>query len=144
MGTAVEKAVSVPRLAEDKAPGYGMKGYTLDGLDFFNCYGGFDHLFHEVLETGRPVLVEAITERFKGHSVSDPGLYWTKDHLKEISQRDPIAIMQTQLIKSDILTEAQAKSFDKEMKEQVLEAIEFAEKSPWPDPVTLEEDVFAP
>ena len=51
MGTAVERAISVPRLAEDKAPGYGMKGYTFDGMDFFNCYAGFDHVHQEVLKT---------------------------------------------------------------------------------------------
>ena len=110
MGTPVEKAVSVPRLAEDKAPGYNMKGYTFDGMDFFSCYAGFEHLFHEVLETERPVLVEVITERFKGHSISDPGLYRTKDSLKLIMQRDPIIKMGQALIKAGIMTEEQIKA----------------------------------
>lgn len=144
MGTAVNRAVSVPRLAEDKAPGYNMKGYTFDGMDFFNCYGGFEHLFHEVLETERPVLVEVVTERFKGHSISDPGLYRTKDALKQVMQRDPITLMQTALIEAGILTEEQIKAMDKEEREHVLAALDFADKSPWPDPHTLEEDVFAP
>ena len=143
MGTAVERAVCVPRLAEDKAPGYNMKGYTFDGMDFFACYGGFDHLFQEVLETERPVLVEVITERFKGHSISDPGLYRTKEALKQIMQRDPIMIMQQALLEEGILTEEQCKALDKKMRAHVLAALEFAEKSPWPDPITLEEDVFA-
>jgi pyruvate dehydrogenase E1 component alpha subunit len=47
MGTAIEKAISVPRLAEDKAPGYGMKGMTLDGMDFFACYAGFRQAFNQ-------------------------------------------------------------------------------------------------
>lgn len=143
MGTAVHRAVCVPRLAEDKAPGYNMKGYTFDGMDFFNCYGGFAHLYKEVIETQRPVLVETITERFKGHSISDPGLYRSKDHMKLIMQRDPILRMQQAFLELGILTEEQAKVFDKEMKERVIEAIEFANESPWPDPQTLEEDVFA-
>lgn len=144
MGTAVEHAVCVPRLAEDKASGYNMKGYTFDGMDFFACYGGFDHVFHEVLETDRPVLVEVVTQRFKGHSISDPGLYRTKESLKEAMQRDPIALMQHTLLEAEIMTEEQVKALDKEMRERVLAALEFAEKSPWPDPLTLEEDVFAP
>lgn len=144
MGTSVERAVSVNRLAEDKAPGYNMKAYTLDGMDFFSCYGGFDHLFHEVLETQRPVLVEVIAERFKGHSISDPGLYRTKEGLKNAMERDPIIIMQNALLEASILTEEQMKALDKEMKDKVLAAIEFADQSPWPDPLTLEEDVFAP
>lgn len=144
MGTSVERAVSVQRLAEDKAPGYNMKGYTLDGMDFFSCYGGFEHLFHEVLETQRPVLVEVIAERFKGHSISDPGLYRTKEGLKHAMERDPIIIMQNALLEAGILSEEQMKAMDKQMKDKVLAAIEFADKSPWPDPMTLEEDVFAP
>lgn len=144
MGTAVEHAVCVPRLAEDKAPGYNMKGYTLDGMDFFNCYAGFEHIFHEVLETERPVLVEVITERFKGHSISDPGLYRSKETVKQIIQRDPLLIMQTALIDAQVITEEQVKVLDKEMRNRVLAAMEFADQSPWPDPQTLEEDVFAP
>ncbi len=144
MGTAVNRAVCVPRLAEDKAPGYNMKAYTLDGMDFFDCYGGFEHIFKEVLETQRPVLVETITQRFKGHSISDPGLYRSKDALKQVMQRDPITIMQQALLEAGILTEEQMKALDKEMKERVMAALEFADNSPWPDPLTLEEDVFAP
>jgi len=144
MGTAIERAVSVSRLAEDKAPGYNMKAYTLDGMDFFSCFGAFEHIFQEVLTTQRPVLVEAITERFKGHSISDPGLYRSKDNLKEIMTRDPIVAMQLGLREAGILTEEQMKTLDKEAREKVLEAIEFAEKSPWPNIQTLEEDVFAP
>lgn len=144
MGTAVNRAVCVSRLAEDKAPGYNMKGYTFDGMDFFNCYGGFEHVFREVLETQRPVLVEVVTERFKGHSISDPGLYRSKDALKQIMQRDPIARMQHTLLEAGIITEEEIKALDKQMREKVIAAIEFADKSPWPDPITLEEDVFAP
>ena len=144
MGTAIQKAVSVPRLAEDKAPGYNMKGYTFDGMDFFACYGGFEFLFHQVLETQRPVLVEVLTQRFKGHSTSDPALYRTKDHLKQVMERDPIVIMQRQLLQEGIMSEEEMKALDKEMREKVLAALDFAEKSPWPDPISLEEDVFAP
>ena len=88
----------MPRLAEDKAPGYGMEGYTFDGMDFFNCYAGFAHLFAKVKKTSRPVLVEVITERFKGHSISDPALYRSKEELKNRMERDPIALMTQALI----------------------------------------------
>lgn len=106
MGTAIERAVSVARLAEDKAAGYNMKAYTVNGSNFFDCFGAFQEIFKEVKEKQRPILVEAIAERFKGHSISDPGLYRTKDHLKEIMENDPIALLQTQLIKANFLTQA--------------------------------------
>lgn len=144
MGTAVEKAISVERLAEDKAPGYGMKGYTLNGMDFFNCYAGFLHIYREVLVTSRPVLVEVITERFKGHSISDPGLYRPKEGLKACMQNDPISIMQKTLLEVDIGDEALFKEMDKQEREKAVHAMAYADASPWPNPIELEEDVFAP
>lgn len=144
MGTAVEKAISVKRLAEDKAGGYGMKAYTFNGMDFFNCYAGFSHVYEEVLRTQRPVLIEAIVERFKGHSVSDPGLYRSKDDLKACMQNDPITYMQKALLEANIGTEEIFKQFDKEERAKAISAMEFAESSPWPNPIELEEDVFAP
>lgn len=144
MGTAVERAISVERLAEDKAPGYGMKGYTLDGMDFFSCYEGFKRIHQEVLETSRPVLVEVITERFRGHSISDPGLYRTKESLKACMQRDPILLLQKALMDEGMLSEETFKEMDKHEREIVVQAMKYAEESPWPDPITLEEDVLAP
>lgn len=144
MGTAIEKAISVKRIAEEKAGGYGMKAYTLNGMDFFNCYAGFAHIFDEVCKTQRPVLVEVITERFKGHSISDPGLYRTKEQLKACMENDPIILMQNALLKANIGDEATFKTIDKEEREKAVKAMEYAEASPWPNPISLEEDVFAP
>jgi len=144
MGTAVERAICVERLAEDKAPGYNMKGYTFDGMDFYNCYAGFQHVFKEVLETHRPVLVEVITERFRGHSVSDPALYRSKDDLKECMQRDPIITYQQSLIDAGMINENAIKEMDKFERERMIAAMKYADECPWPDPITLEEDVFAP
>lgn len=144
MGTPIEKAVSVKRLAADKAPGYNMKSYTFDGQDFFHCYSGFSQVHKEVLATKKPVLIEVITERFKGHSISDPGLYRSKDSLKKVMERDPLIIMHNELLDAGILTPELAEKFEQEVRKIVLEALEYAEKSPWPDTCTLEEDVFAP
>ncbi len=143
MGTAIERAVAVPRLAEDFAPAYNLKGYTVDGMDYFKCLTAFQEIYDEVKKTKRPVLVEAITERFRGHSISDPGLYRTKEELNEKKKRDPLLLMKEGLIEKGFLTEEGYKEREEHAKTIVLEAIEFAEKSPWPDPITLEEDVFA-
>lgn len=144
MGTAVNRAISVKNIATEKAAGYGMKAYTLNGMDFFNCYAGFSHIYQEVLETGRPVLVEAICERFKGHSVSDPGLYRTKESLKECMQNDPILIMQKALLDAKIGDDELFKKIDKEEREIATQAMKYAEASPWPNAIELEDDVFAP
>ncbi len=145
MGTSVERAISVAPIAEIKAPSFGMKGYTFDGMDFFNCYAGFKHVYEEVIRTSRPVLVEVITERFRGHSISDPAAYRTKDSLQQcMEERDPLVIMLKVLNSAGIISEDGYHKLDKEQKELVVAAMKFAEESPWPDPITLGEDVFAP
>ncbi len=143
MGTAVSRAISVERLAEDKAPGYGMKAFTFDGMDFFNCYAGFKHVQEYVLKTSEPVLIEVMTERFRGHSISDPGIYRSKEELKACQTRDPIILLQKALIENGILDEERVKEMDAKERSLAVAAMQHAELSPWPDPITLEEDVFA-
>lgn len=144
MGTAVERGISVKEIAQKKAPGYGIEGYSVDGMDFFSCYACFEHLHKMVLETQRPVLLEVITERFKGHSISDPGLYRSKENLKTCMQRDPLLLLKNVLIQEGMLQEEEYKQIDKQYRDLILEAMDFAEESPWPHPATLEDDVFAP
>ena len=59
-------------------------------MDFFSCYAGFEQVYQETLKRSRPVFVEVVTERFRGHSISDPGLYRSKEQLKACMERDPI------------------------------------------------------
>jgi len=144
MGTSAKRAISVENIAQAKAPGYGMNAYTVNGMDFFNCWGAFEHIYNEVMTTSRPVLVEVVTERFRGHSISDPGLYRSKEELKECMQRDPIQTLLRDLMEHGMLDEETFKQFDKQQREVVVKAMEYAEQSPWPEVVTLEEDVLAP
>lgn len=143
MGTAVENAVSIKRLAEDWAPAYQMQGYTVDGMDFFACYDAFKTLYKQVCETSRPILIEAVTERFRGHSISDPGLYRSKDAVKSITERDPLLLLRDRLIAEKVLDMSTYENMEAKIRKEVIAALEEAEKLPWPDPVTLEEDVFA-
>ncbi len=144
MGTAVSRAISVEPIAEKKAPGYGMKSYTFDGMDLLSCYAGFSHVYAEMKKDSKPVLVEVLTQRFRGHSISDPALYRSKETLSECMQRDPLLILMKKLIEAGWLTDEEYQAMDKEQKDLVVASMKFAEDSPWPDPITLEEDVFAP
>jgi pyruvate dehydrogenase E1 component alpha subunit len=90
------------------------------------------------------VLVEVVTERFKGHSVSDQAAYRTKEELASCMERDPIRLYSKALIDQGHISEADYEALDKEQKEKAVAAMKFADESPWPDPITLEEDVFAP
>ena len=145
MGTHVARAIATDKnIATLKAPGYFMKSYTLDGMDYFSCLNGFEVIKNEVLASSKPVLVEVVTERFKGHSISDPALYRTKEELASCVAKDPIQLLKKVLIECNIVTEEECKIIDQECKEIVVKAMKFAEESPWPDPITLEEDVLAP
>jgi pyruvate dehydrogenase E1 component alpha subunit len=144
MGTSVKRALVNENIAEEQAASYKMKGYTFDGMDFVECYAAFQMLHQEVMKTKKPVLVEFLTERFKGHSVSDPALYRTKDQLKECLDRDPIVLMQNDLLEAKFITEEEIKALDKACKEIIVAAMKYAEDSPWPDPSVLGEDVLAP
>src|SRR5690242_17434220 len=117
MGTAVHRAISVEKMAESKAPGYDMKGYTFDGMDFISCYAGFEHVYKEVVQTQRPVLVEVLSERFKGHSISDPGLYRSKESLKACMLRDPLLILKQMLVELQLITEEEFQRLDKKYRE---------------------------
>jgi len=143
MGTPVEKAIAVQRLAEETAPAYRMEGYTLDGMDFFHCYEAFSKIYNEVKKTSRPVLVEVVCERFKGHSISDPAFYRSKEELKAVMKHGPIEVMRDALMDAKMIDEEGFNELDKELRHNVIEAIEYADKCEWPDPTTLEEDVFA-
>lgn len=144
MGTSVERAISVERMAEDKAVGYGIKGYTFNGMDFFECYAGFEHVRKEILETGAPVLVEVITERFKGHSISDPALYRSKETLRSCMEKDPVLMLEEALLEKQWIDIDTIKQLEKGLKDTVLQAMKYAEDSPWPNPTTLEQGVYAP
>ena len=145
MGTATSRAICIEPIGENMARSYNMKSYTLDGLDFFSCYGGFKEILHEVITTNRPVLVEVITQRFRGHSISDPGLYRTKQELAHLMEaEDPINRFKSTLIENGFLTEDEYKNIDKEQKDLCIAAMKFADESLDPDPITLEEGVFAP
>jgi pyruvate dehydrogenase E1 component alpha subunit len=144
MGTAVKRAIGVKPIAEHFAQSYGISSYTLDGMDFFSCYAGFKEATQETLKSSRPVLIEAITERFRGHSISDPGLYRSKEELQKAMERDPIPLFKRVLIEKKMLTEEEFKEMDSREREAVLKAVKEADESPWPSLTELEEGVFAP
>ena len=142
MGTATKRAICTELIAEKKAPGYNMEAYTLDGFDFFSCYAGFKEILKKVTKTSRPVLVEILVDRFKGHSVSDPGLYRSKENLEEAKKRDPILLLKNTLLEKKMITEDFFIELNDSQKKIVKESMDFAEKSDFPKISELEKGVF--
>lgn len=144
MGTKVTRAISTYPIAEKQAKSFGLESYTIDGTQYLDCYSAFSEMKEKVAQNSRPILVEVVVERFKGHSVSDPGLYRDKEDVKKaIDCSDPITLLKNEMIKQRIITEEQFKELDKRCRQVAVDAMKYADESPWPNPVTLEEGVFA-
>ena len=90
-----------------------------------------------------PYVIEAQTYRYRGHSMSDPAKYRTKEEVAQMRQEhDPIDLVRRRLIETLEVTEEALKQIDREIKEIVTEAAEFAQSSPEPDPAELWTDVL--
>lgn len=142
MGTAVDRAVCMQPIAESFAPAYGMKSYTVDGMDIFACLAAFEHFYKEIRETSKPLLVECVTERFRGHSISDPALYRPKEELQAAMQRDPILYLVHAMEEKGMIDQETYEGMNAEAKERVKAALKFAEDSPFPSIDSLEEGVY--
>jgi len=143
MGTHVSRAVAnSEQFSGLLAKAYNIESMKLDGMDFFNCYGGFEEAYKKVRTSGRPFVIECLTERFKGHSISDPGLYRTKEDLKRCMERDPIPLLKNTLVAKGIITEADYEAIDKACRERVLASLKFADESPFPGLKTLGTGVY--
>ncbi len=145
MGTPLNRTLANFNLFPEKAAAaYDIKFLRLDGMDMLQCYAGFKEAHQYMITHQRPVLIECLTDRFRGHSISDPALYRTKDSLKACMERDPIILMKEILLKQGILTEEMIKTIERECHEEISQASKTAEADPWPDPSCLEEGVMAP
>lgn len=125
------------------AESYDIRYMRLDGMDLFNCYAGFKEAYEYIQKTGRPILIECMTERFRGHSISDPALYRSKEELKKCMERDPIHLLKAYAISKKWLTEDDYKALEQKCRETIVAAVHAADEAPWPDVSTLEQDVYA-
>lgn len=142
MGTAVSRAIALDPIGESIANAFNIDSFTLNGNDLIEAYATFEEIKAKIDKERKPIIVEAFTERFRGHSISDPALYRSKESLKEIMSHDVLLNLKADLIKAGFLTEEDYKNFDKEAREVAIQAIQHATDSPWPDPIVLEEDVL--
>jgi pyruvate dehydrogenase E1 component alpha subunit len=140
MGTAIERFSSITDL-ERKADGYGMIGDTVEGQNLFAVYARMKQAVADARE-GKPCFLDVKTYRFRGHSMSDPGNYRTKEELQEEQQRDPVDRVGKWLVSHGILTDDQVKEIDKAAREESKDAMTFAEQSPLPDESALLADVY--
>jgi len=128
----------------DRAPGYGMPGVVVDGMDAMAVYEAAGAAIDRARGGGGPTLLECKTYRFYDHvGVRGMGLtYRTDDELRRWLERDPIKLFESNLIEQGVLTAKKIAAAHARVSAAVKAGIEFAESSPPPDPATLLEDVY--
>jgi len=93
-------------------------------------------------EKGGPTLLELKTYRYKGHSISDPQKYRSKDEVDEYKSKDPIQVVKQTILSNQMATEAEIDFINSRVDEIVAGSVKFAEESPWPDDNEVLKDVY--
>jgi pyruvate dehydrogenase E1 component alpha subunit len=141
MGTSLDRASSVKDLYQ-RASAYGMPRRDVNGMDLMAVRTVLGEAIERARKEKRPTLIEAETYRYRGHSMSDPGKYRTKEEVEGMMKYDPIFAWGRRLLDQERFGQSDLDSADREVLAQVEEAVRFAEESPVPDAASIYEDVY--
>ncbi len=141
MGTALGRHSAVTDL-QRKGESLGVPGMRCDGMDVLDTHATVGEAVRRVREERQPVLVEAVTYRFRGHSMADPESYRSKEEVAAWRERDPIPAFGDLLQREGALDAPERERIDERARAQVDEAVAFAEASPFPAPESLYDDVY--
>lgn len=142
MGTSVERSSNVTDLYK-LGLAYDMPSEQVDGMKVDEFHKCIEKAAERARKGEGPTLIEARTYRYKGHSMSDPQKYRTKDEVEQYKAQDPILYALAHLQKNNWITDEERETIDERVKKQVQEAVDFAEESPYPSPETLWENVYS-
>lgn len=142
MGTAINRAMAGDNLY-DKAAGYLMNRGAVNGMDIIEMYREMKKAIHLARTEFKPTFLEARTYRYRGHSMSDPGQYRTKEEIEAYKKKDPIETFAKELLEWGILTAEGIEKMEEEIKSEIQESVEFADASPQPPIEMLYENVYA-
>jgi pyruvate dehydrogenase E1 component alpha subunit len=141
MGTALDRASSVKDLYQ-RASAYGMPRRDVNGMDLLAVRNALGEAIERARKDKRPSLVEMETYRYRGHSMSDPGKYRTKEEVEQMMQYDPIHQFERRLLEQERFSSTELEAADRDVLAQIDEAVRFVEESPFPPAESLYEDVY--
>jgi pyruvate dehydrogenase E1 component alpha subunit len=142
MGTSVGRSTKSPSLWM-RGSAYGIPGAEVDGMDVLAVKAAGDIAVAHCRSGKGPYILEVKTYRYRGHSMSDPARYRTRDEVQKMrSNRDPIEQIRDMLISGKHSSEADLKNIDMKIKELVNDAAEFSQSSPEPDLSELYQDIY--
>jgi len=141
MGTSVSRTSNVVDIYK-LADAYDMPGDMVDGMDPEAVHEAVARAVKRAREGGGPTLLEMKTYRYKGHSMSDPQKYRSKDEVEEYKERDPIETTKAKLLNDFGVAESVIEEINERIRQVVDDSVKFAEESPWPDDNELLKDVY--
>jgi pyruvate dehydrogenase E1 component alpha subunit len=143
MGTSVKRSTKSPSLWE-RGAAYGIEGEEVDGMDVLAVKAAGERATAYCRAGKGPYILEIKTYRYRGHSMSDPAKYRTRDEVQKMrEERDAIEMIRQMLLTGDHATEEDLKAIDKQVKEVVNESADFARESPEPALEELWTDIYA-
>ena len=142
IGMAHERATSQPEIFK-KASVFGMPGYEVDGMDVLAVRNVAQEAVRRARAGEGPTLIEALTYRFRGHSLADPDELRSSEEKEIWLARDPIRKFAAYLIEQNLANQAELKAIDSQIQQKIEAAVKFAEESPEPSPHDLYRYIFA-
>ncbi|HZF64320.1 MAG TPA: pyruvate dehydrogenase (acetyl-transferring) E1 component subunit alpha [Chitinophagaceae bacterium] len=141
MGTSVQRSSNVVDIYK-LADAYEMPSDVVDGMRPETVHESVSRAVKRAREKGGPTLLEIKTYRYKGHSISDPQKYRTKEELEEYKSKDPIGILLTTMKENNLATDEEINQINQRVEQAVTESVKFAEESPIPADDEMLKDVY--
>jgi pyruvate dehydrogenase E1 component alpha subunit len=141
MGTSVERTSNLPDIYK-LGLGYDMPSEQVDGMTPESVHEAISKAAEHIRSGKGPYFLEIKTYRYKGHSVSDPARYRTKEELNYYKGLDPVKMTEQRMLEMGIVSEQNIKDIKAEIKAEIADAVKFAEESPYPDASELWEDNY--
>ena len=143
MGTSIERSSAKSTELYHRGQAYGIPGMQVDGMDVIAVKEAGSKAAAHARSGKGPFILEMLTYRYRGHSMSDPAKYRAKEEVQKMRQeRDPIERLRHLLLDKKLADEASLKDLDRDVKAVVSEAADFAQTSPEPDPSELYTEIY--
>ena len=143
MGAAAVDTVAIHDEIYRIAEAYRMPGYQIDGMDVLGVREKTLEVVEYVRKGQGPVFVEALTYRFRGHSIADPADYRPRDEVEHWRQRDPLVLFRQKLLDLEVASVPELTEIEELVDREIEAAVKYAEESPFPSPSALSEDIYA-
>ena len=141
MGTSVKRTSNITEIYK-LADAYEMPADVIDGMSAEAVHEGVSRAVKRGREGGGPTLLEIKTYRYKGHSISDPQKYRTKEEVDEYKSKDPINSLLDNIKKNGLASDEEINAINERVEKAVAESVKFAEESPWPNDDEVLKDVY--